>query len=135
MAPKTRFADSPHVSPPASPDLGSQQSTLDHTPDGLALVLQEMALINARLDSQSADVAAVAAAVANPDTPAAQRRHDANLEPFPDGRDVHTLPLLEHSQLGSNKPDAQTAFVAATAAALVGDPTVAQRRPDAHREH
>jgi hypothetical protein len=47
---------------------------------------------------------------------------------------VHTLPLLEHPLLGYAQPDAQTAFAAATAAAPVGDPTVAQRRPDAHRE-
>jgi hypothetical protein len=68
-----------------------------------------MALINARMDSQSADVAAVDAAVANPNTHVALHRRDAELEPFPDGRDVHTLPLLEHPQLGSTQPDAQTA--------------------------
>jgi hypothetical protein len=42
---------------------------------------------------------------------------------------VHTLPLLGYAH-----PDAQTAIAAATAAADVGDPAVAQRRPDAHRE-
>jgi hypothetical protein len=51
MAPKTRSADSPLVSPPDSPDPGSQPSTLDPTPDTLALLLAQMARINARLDS------------------------------------------------------------------------------------
>jgi hypothetical protein len=64
MAPKTRSADSPHVSPPDSPDLGSQHSYIVPTRDTLALVLEQMALINARLDAQSADAIVVAATVA-----------------------------------------------------------------------
>jgi hypothetical protein len=64
MAPKTRFADSPHVSPLDSPDLGSQQSFVIPIPDTLALVMEQMALLNARLDAQSADVVAAAAVVA-----------------------------------------------------------------------
>jgi hypothetical protein len=71
MAPKTRFADSPHVSPPASPDPGSPQSSLIPTNATLALVLEQMAPINARLDAQSADTAtavddAYVAAAADP---------------------------------------------------------------------
>jgi hypothetical protein len=97
MAPKTRPADSPPVSPPASPDLGSQQSTLVRTHDTLALVHEQMTLLNARIDAQSADAAVVAAgagAAANTGTHVAQRRHDAQLEPSRDGHDVHTPPLL-----------------------------------------
>jgi hypothetical protein len=55
MAPKTRYADSPHVSPHDFPDLGSKQSSVVPTHDTLAFVLEQMALINARLDAQSAD--------------------------------------------------------------------------------
>ena len=69
----------PHVSPVGSPESGSHQSTLDHPPDTLALLVAQVANITARLDSQSAE-GAVAAAGANPHPPVAQRRHDAPLE-------------------------------------------------------
>jgi hypothetical protein len=61
MAPKTRSADSPSVSPLDSHDPGCQRSSLVPTHDTLALVLEQMALINARMDAQSADVVVVAA--------------------------------------------------------------------------
>jgi hypothetical protein len=64
MAPKTCYVDSPRVSLADSLDPGSQQSSLVPTPDTLALVVQQMALINARMDAQSADVVDAAAAVA-----------------------------------------------------------------------
>jgi hypothetical protein len=68
MAPKTRSADSPPLAPLDSLDPSSHQSSLDPTPDTLALVLQQMALINARLDAQTVDVvvAPTTAAAADP---------------------------------------------------------------------
>jgi hypothetical protein len=78
MAPKTRSADSPLVSPPDSPNLGSQQSYVVPTPNTLALVLQQMALINACMDAQSAD-AGVAAAAGAADPLVAHRSRDAQL--------------------------------------------------------
>jgi hypothetical protein len=87
MAPKTRSADSPLVSPPDSHDPSSQQSSLVPTlDDTLALVMEQMALINARMDAQLADAAFVANAAANPTV--AQRRRDAQREPPRDGHSV-----------------------------------------------
>jgi hypothetical protein len=63
MAPKPRSADSPPLAFADSPDSSSQHSSLDPTYDTLALVLQQMALINARLDALTADVAHAAAVV------------------------------------------------------------------------
>jgi hypothetical protein len=88
MAPKTRSADSPPLAPAETDDLNSQQSSLAPTPDTLALVLEQMALINARLDVQTADAAAafdVADAHAAY-THVAQRRRDAQREPPRDDR-------------------------------------------------
>ena len=138
MAPKTRSVDNPPDSPPASPDLGSPQSSVSPTPATLALVLQQMALINARLDAQSAAAAAAVAAgpVAAPADPSfAVRRHDAQLDPH---RDNHSLNLLSSdspthaSPFPGTRLDAQPAHDAAFAAASVGDPHVALRRHDAH---
>jgi hypothetical protein len=134
MAPKTRFADSPPISPPDSPDRGSQQSNLDPTQGILALLLKQMTRLEAYLDSRSAAIAALPAAGAQPHPLVAQRRHDAQLEHFRDSHDMHTLPLLVDPQPGYALPHAQSAFAAATVAAHVGGPAVAQRRPDAHRE-
>jgi hypothetical protein len=58
---KTRSADSPPISPADSNDPSSQQSSITPTPNTLALVLEQMTLINARPDAQTADVAATAA--------------------------------------------------------------------------
>jgi hypothetical protein len=69
MAPKTRSADSPPVTPADSHDPSSYNSTLIPTPDTLALVLEQMALINARFDAQTADAAATAAAAPAADPP------------------------------------------------------------------
>ena len=71
MAPKTRTVESPHVSPPNSLDLGSQHSSVVPTHDPLALVLEQMALINARLDAQSAVATAAVAAAHAADSPVA----------------------------------------------------------------
>jgi hypothetical protein len=84
MAAKARCDDSPHVSPHDSPDLGSQQSYVVPTHDTLALVVEQMALIKAHLDAQSAaagaahDVVDHATDVAEPLV--AKRRRDAQLE-------------------------------------------------------
>jgi hypothetical protein len=74
MAPKTRSADSPPVTPVDSHDPSSQQSSLVPVHDTLSLVLEEMALINARLDAQTADAIAIVAAadVADPTVPLLQ---------------------------------------------------------------
>jgi hypothetical protein len=64
MAPKTRFSDSPLVSPHDSHDLGCQESYVVPTLDTLALVLDQMALVNARMDAQSANAVAHVAGVA-----------------------------------------------------------------------
>jgi hypothetical protein len=67
MAAKTRSANSPADTPHDSLDPNSQQSSLAPALDTLALVLEQMALINARFDAQTANAAtAVAAAVAEP---------------------------------------------------------------------
>jgi hypothetical protein len=107
MPPKTRFADSPHVSPLDSTDLCSQHSSVVPTPDTLALVLEQLALINARMDAQSADAADVGAAAAafaaivDADPHVAQRRRDAQLEYPRDGPSVDSLPSPPpHSLLG-----------------------------------
>jgi hypothetical protein len=63
MAPIFRSTDSPHVTPPDSHDPSSQESSLGHASDTLPLVLEQMALINARLDAQTADAAAAFAAI------------------------------------------------------------------------
>jgi hypothetical protein len=90
MSPKTRYVDYPPDSPPASPDLGFPQSSVSPTPATLALVLKQMALINARMDAQSADAPA-AIVVAPADPSSAVRRRDAQLDPL---RDIHSLSLL-----------------------------------------
>jgi hypothetical protein len=79
MAQKTRYVDSPPDSPHASPDLGSPQSSDIPTHATLALVREQMALINARMDAKSADAAAIVAAAADPSL--AVRRRDAQLDP------------------------------------------------------
>jgi hypothetical protein len=58
MAPIIRSTDSPPVTPADSHDPNSQESSLGHASDTLPLVLEQMALINARLDAQTADAAA-----------------------------------------------------------------------------
>jgi hypothetical protein len=76
MAPKTRSADFPPATLADSLDLRSLQSLLAPAPYTLALVLKQMALINA----QTADVAdAVAPAVADPLV--TQRRHNGTANP------------------------------------------------------
>jgi hypothetical protein len=140
MAPKTRYADSPLVSLPDSLDLGFQRSIVP-TLDILALVLEQMALINARLDAQSADAACAAAAAA--DSLVAQRRRAAALEPSRDELPVDHLPphstlhptaVPRDPLLGYARPDAETAVAAAAAASLIGDIPVAHCRHDAHSE-
>jgi hypothetical protein len=55
MAPKTRSDDPrPHVHADTA-DHSSQRSSLAPTLDTLALVLEQMALINSRLDAKTAD--------------------------------------------------------------------------------
>jgi hypothetical protein len=54
-----------------------QQCSLVLAHDTLATVLEQMALINARLDAQTADVAGADDATDVADHPVAQRRHDA----------------------------------------------------------
>jgi hypothetical protein len=67
MAPKTRSTDSPHVPPLDSPDPNSHESSLVHAHDTTALVLEQIALFNVRLDAQTANVAGAAATcVADP---------------------------------------------------------------------
>jgi hypothetical protein len=87
MTPKTRSSDSPPHTPPDSLDPNSQHKSLAHVPDTLALVREQLPLINARLDAQTANVAAAVAA-ANGDPHDAQRRHDAHREPS-----RHELPV------------------------------------------
>jgi hypothetical protein len=74
MAPKTRSADSPPATPVDSPDPSSQQSSPVPAHDTLSLVLEEMALINARMDAQRADAIAIVveADVADPTVPLLQ---------------------------------------------------------------
>jgi hypothetical protein len=91
MAPNTRSADS-LVSPHDSHDLNSQHSSVVSTPNTLALVLEQMALINARLDAQSADVAVAVAAAASAYSLVAQRRRTTALEPSRDELPVDHLP-------------------------------------------
>jgi hypothetical protein len=62
MAPKTRSADSPSITRADSLDPSSQESSLVHALDTLAVVLEQMALINARLDARTATAADAAAA-------------------------------------------------------------------------
>jgi hypothetical protein len=93
MATKTRFADSPRASPLDSHDFGSQHSYVVPTLDTLALVLKQMALINARMNAQSADALA-AAAVAAADPLITQRNRDAQLEPSRHEVPVEQLPPL-----------------------------------------
>jgi hypothetical protein len=71
MAPKTRSGDSSHVSPLDPHDLGSQHSSVVPTYDTFALDLEQMALINARRDAQSAVAAAAVAAAHAADSPVA----------------------------------------------------------------
>jgi hypothetical protein len=80
MAPKTGSTDSHHVTPHDSPDPSSQERSLVPPHDALAFVHEQMALIIARLDAQTANAAAAAATpVADPLV--AQRRHDAHHDP------------------------------------------------------
>jgi hypothetical protein len=80
MAPKTLSTDSPLVTPAHSPDPSSQESSLVPALDTLALVLEQIAIINAHLDAHTANVAAAAASIVA-DPTIAQRRHDAHCEP------------------------------------------------------
>jgi hypothetical protein len=91
MAPKTRSADSPPDTPLDSSDPSSKKSSLALALDTLALVLEQMALINARLDAQTANTAGTVATLVG-DTPVAQRRRDAPREPSHHELPVEQLP-------------------------------------------
>lgn len=88
MAPKTRSVDSPPVTRADSSDPNSQQSTLVPTPNTLALVLEQIALINARLDAHAANAAVAIATVGVPEPHVVQRLRDAQREP---PRDDHSI--------------------------------------------
>jgi hypothetical protein len=62
MAPKTCSADSPPLALAHTADLSSKQSSLTPTHITLTLLLEQMALINARIDAQTTDDVVVAAA-------------------------------------------------------------------------
>jgi hypothetical protein len=80
MAPKTRSTDSAHATLVDSLDPTSQHSSLVHVLDTLALVLEQMSLINARFDAQTANhVLAATFIVADPTV--THRLHDAPREP------------------------------------------------------
>jgi hypothetical protein len=91
MAPKTRSADSP---PLAHADPISKHSSLAPTNDTLALVIEQMAHVNARMGAHTVDVPTVVVAVgaAAADTLLVQRRRDAQREPPRDDLSIDNLP-------------------------------------------
>jgi hypothetical protein len=98
-------------------------------------VHEQMALINARLDVQSADVAAATTTAA--DHSVAQRRRDSQLEPPRDGHSVDTLPPPPpHPRLGYAPPTQGPLFPDARLTLLLATPmshtVVTMRAADPH---
>jgi hypothetical protein len=97
MAPKTRSVDSPHATPVDSPDPTSPRSSLVPARDTLALVLEQMELINARLDAQTANVTPPVAAAIAPVSRNAVTMRTANprvtSSPWTSAHHLHHVPL------------------------------------------